>query len=114
MSFTASEKAELLRLLRRIAEALELKTVRKPGQPAICTETRPMLASVRLVDLEFWTGRARAAFSKLGVLTVGDLAAKSEQEILGVGGVGPGTVGEIKRKLSLHGLWLKGDLYRKV
>ncbi len=50
--------------------------------------------------------RALASLHKVGITTVGQLTAKTGEEVLAVDGIGPASVDEIKAKLAEHGLAL--------
>lgn len=51
--------------------------------------------------------RARKALQVLGVQTVGDLAARTEAELMGVKNFGATSLDEVKEKLGEHGLGLR-------
>lgn len=59
-----------------------------------------------VADLEL-SVRARNCMERLGVRTIGDLAAKSETELLGVKNFGQTSLNELKQKLAENGLTLK-------
>ena len=50
--------------------------------------------------------RALASLHKVGIATVGQLTAKTDDEVLAIDGIGPAFVEEIKAKLAEHGLAL--------
>src|SRR5215469_13266786 len=60
---------------------------------------------VALEDLNL-SPRALAGLHKGGLTTVGQLTAKTDDEILAIDGIGPASVEEIKAKLAEHGLAL--------
>jgi DNA-directed RNA polymerase subunit alpha len=51
--------------------------------------------------------RARKALSLLGIQTMGDLAARTEAELMGVKNFGATSLDEVKQRLSEHGLKLR-------
>ena len=52
--------------------------------------------------------RGRACMQKMGVITIGDLVARSEKELLGVKNFGQTSLREVRDKLAAMGLTLKG------
>jgi len=59
-----------------------------------------------VTDLEL-SVRARKALSLLGIVTIGDLIARTEAELLGIKNFGQTSLNEIKERLSDHGLSLR-------
>jgi carbon monoxide dehydrogenase subunit G len=55
------------------------------------------------VDDLHLTGRALASLHREGITTIGQLAAKTDDELLGIDGIGPASVEEIKTKLAERG-----------
>ncbi len=51
--------------------------------------------------------RARKALQMLGIQTMGDLASRTEAELMGVKNFGATSLDEVKEKLTLHGLGLR-------
>ena len=51
--------------------------------------------------------RARKAVQLLGIQTVGDLAARTEAELMGVKNFGQTSLDELKQVLALNGLTLR-------
>ncbi len=64
----------------------------------------PMAKSV--ADLEL-SVRSRKALQRLGIVTVGDLAAKTEPELMAVKNFGQTSLDEIKQQLARHGFSLR-------
>ena len=62
-------------------------------------------AEVTLEDLSL-PPRALSSLRKVGITTVGELASKTDSEVLAIDGIGPASVDEIKAKLAGHGLAL--------
>jgi DNA-directed RNA polymerase subunit alpha len=52
--------------------------------------------------------RARRALDRLGILTLGDLAARSESELLTCKNFGQTSLNEVKQRLAEHGVGLRG------
>ncbi|NLF31297.1 MAG: hypothetical protein GX591_10475 [Planctomycetes bacterium] len=59
-----------------------------------------------MADLEL-SVRARRALDRLGILTLGDLAARSDSELLSCKNFGQTSLNEIKQRLAEHGLSLR-------
>jgi len=62
-------------------------------------------AEVTLEDLKL-PPRALSSLRKVGITTVGELASKTDSEVLAIDGIGPASVDEIKAKLAGYGLAL--------
>jgi carbon monoxide dehydrogenase subunit G len=62
-------------------------------------------AEVTLEDLNL-PPRALSSLRKVGITTVGELASKTDSEVLAIDGIGRASVDEIKAKLAGHGLAL--------
>jgi hypothetical protein len=70
-----------------------------------CGEYQPVVATVPVSTLPL-SVRARACVEKLGVQTIGDLAAKTAAEIMAVRNTGETTLAEILDRLAERGLTL--------
>ena len=64
-------------------------------------------ASTPVAQVEF-SVRVRRALETMGLVSLGDLAAKSEADLLGCGNFGQTSLNEVHAKLSEHGLRLAG------
>jgi carbon monoxide dehydrogenase subunit G len=53
--------------------------------------------------------RATSSLQRGGISTVGELAAKTSDELLAIDGIGPASVTEIEAKLAEHGMTLPGQ-----
>ena len=65
------------------------------------------LAAAVSIDELHLSARAVAGLRRQGVTEVGQLAAKTADELLAIDGIGPASVDEIKAKLAEHGFALK-------
>lgn len=70
-----------------------------------CGEYKPAVATVLVSSLRL-SVRARACVERLGVQTVGELAAKTEAEIMACRNTGETTLAEIRDRLAERGLTL--------
>ena len=81
----------------------------EPGLPipeaAPKDESQGVLAT-RIESIEF-SVRARRALDSLKIVTMGDLAAKSEAELMGCKNFGQTSLNEIRQRLSEYGLQLR-------
>lgn len=66
------------------------------------------LQKKNLTDFE-WSGRIRKVFEKLGLVTVGDLLAKSEKDLLKSKNLGVTSIKEIRKKLGQLGVAMRTD-----
>ena len=66
------------------------------------------LQKKNLADFE-WSGRIRKVFEKLGVVSVGDLLAKSEKDLLKSKNLGVTSIKEIRKKLGQLGVAMRTD-----
>lgn len=82
-------------------------TAARPGAPRRnLPEGAPEVLNKYLTDLEF-SGRARKCFQRLNLVTVGDLASKTEAELLAAKNFGQTSLNEVKQRLSELGLSLR-------
>lgn len=91
-----------LRLGMGVDEALDVTTLGS-GEDSSPTGDEKLLQSVDVLELSV---RSRRALSRLGVSTVGQLAAKNEAELLGAPNFGQTSLNEIRQKLAEQGLSL--------
>ncbi len=80
----------------------ELLAIRKPAAP----QGDPDIVSRSVTELEL-SARSRKCLQRLGVTTLGELALRSEQELLSIKNFGQTSLNEIKRRLSEVGLSLR-------
>ncbi|MBI3273026.1 MAG: tetratricopeptide repeat protein [Planctomycetes bacterium] len=105
--------------LREIKEVLRQRglALASPGQAAIAGKPRAFggaggiagkedVLSKALTEFE-WSARCKKCIEKLGLVTMGDLAQKSEPDLLGVKNFGLTSLNEIKQKLAGLGLGLR-------
>lgn len=88
-------------LLEEPPEQLNLD-LRKPAVPG----GDPELLSRSVTELEL-SARSRKCLQRLGVTTLGDLASRTEQELLAIKNFGQTSLNEIKRRLTEAGLSLR-------
>ena len=69
------------------------------------TSNAPLAADESIHDLKL-PGRATSSLHREGIATIGQLAAKSEDELLAIDGIGPASLVDIKSKLTERGLEL--------
>jgi DNA-directed RNA polymerase subunit alpha len=88
----------------------------RPASPPVSAPPRraapqgsPELLSKYLSEIEL-SGRSRKCLARLNLLTVGDLVAKSEAELLATKNFGQTSLNEIKAKLTEMGLALRKKL----
>src|SRR5262245_28249561 len=72
---------------------------------AAATSSAPAAADESITDLKLPV-RATASLHREGIATVGQLAAKSEDELLAIDGIGPASLVDIKSKLTERGFEL--------
>jgi DNA-directed RNA polymerase subunit alpha len=80
----------------------ELLAIRKPA----ASEGDPDIVSRSVTELEL-SARSRKCLQRLGITTLGELASRSEQELLSIKNFGQTSLNEIKRRLSELGLSLR-------
>ena len=86
-------------------EAVEERRIVAP--PVVAPPPRSSGAQTRVEDLEL-SARSRKAVERLGCATLGDLAALTEEKLLGQKNFGETSLNEIKQVLRRHGLTLAG------
>lgn len=62
------------------------------------------------LDVINWSQRARKAFSRLQITSIGDLVTKTASDILATKNCGQSTLTEIRKKLLAYGFSLSNDL----
>lgn len=93
--------------LRLGQAAEESKTVVKPPPPANPTENiAPEILAKNVADLEL-SVRSRKALQRLNINTLAELAARTEDELLGCKNFGQTSLNEIKQELTKHGMGLR-------
>jgi len=103
VDWSPEEKATLFALLGRIAEALESMAPRKS------LRDQPLLSKPVTEAIPDLSVRARKCLRRLGVVTLADLTARCDFDLLETRNVGTGTVKEVREKLAKLGLSLKGE-----
>jgi DNA-directed RNA polymerase subunit alpha len=104
-------KAMLKQKGLRLGQLQEEATVRPaPPRRAPAPTGAPDLMNKPLSEIEF-SGRSRKCLQRLNLVTLGDLASKTEPELLATKNFGQTSLTEIKAKLAEFGLGLrkKGD-----
>lgn len=93
----------------RLGEGLDQGFVARAAKEYIDSLTEKVDASVlaKSVSSMDLSVRARRALQNLGVATIGDLAARTEAELMGIKNFGQNSLDEIKRKLVEIGLSLR-------
>jgi tetratricopeptide (TPR) repeat protein len=93
--------------IRAVKEALSVKGLALASSEEVLPfdKISPDLLNKPLSSLQ-WSTRLRNLFEKLGLVTVGELIKKSEDELKNTEGVGDASLQEIKDKLSKLGLQL--------
>ena len=86
-------------------EAAEERRIVAP--PVVAPPPRSTGAQARLGDLEL-SARSRKALERLGCATLGDLAAMTEEKLLGQKNFGETSLNEIKQVLRRHNMTLAG------
>jgi DNA-directed RNA polymerase subunit alpha len=76
-----------------------------PPAPIAAPGARTPATALRTVDLEL-SARSRKALDRLGIVTLGDLAALSEEKLLACKNFGETSLNEVKQILRRHGLAL--------
>jgi DNA-directed RNA polymerase subunit alpha len=95
-----------LRLGMAREEAVASITRSRPVETPVLDPNDPRSRGLGELKLSI---RARRTVENLGCLTLGDIAAHSEEELLGMPNFGVTSLLELKNKLVEHGLALKGD-----
>jgi DNA-directed RNA polymerase subunit alpha len=80
----------------------ELLSLHRPAT----TEGDPDLLNRSVTELEL-SARSRKCLQRLGITTLNELAARSEQELLSIKNFGQTSLNEIKRRLNELGLSLR-------
>lgn len=79
------------------------------GLTAAVSATAPAdVAQKNLSDME-WAGRIRKVFEKMGLVTVGDLLARTEKDLLKSKNLGVTSIKEIRRKLGQLGVGMREE-----
>ena len=78
---------------------------RRPA-PSIVGDVAPEILSKTVADLEL-SVRSRKALQRLNINTVGELATRTEAELLGCKNFGQTSLNEIKPQLGTYGLSLR-------
>jgi DNA-directed RNA polymerase subunit alpha len=82
-------------------------TSTQPRRPlAAVANVAPEILSKTVSELEF-SVRSRKALQRLNITTLGDLAARTEDELLGCKNFGHTSLNEIKQQLSAYGMSLR-------
>jgi DNA-directed RNA polymerase subunit alpha len=101
-------KAMLKQKMLRLGQLKEEthQTVRPSPMRRTAPEGSPEVLNRYLSEIEF-SGRSRKCLQRLNLMTVGDLIAKSEAELLATKNFGQTSLNEIKTKLAEFGLSLR-------
>ncbi len=94
----------------RLGQSLEDSTQREPvfRLPQNLTEQEMALMNKPVSDLQL-SVRARKCMSRLGINTMGELMGRTADELLGSRNFGMTSLSEVREKLQLMGLSLRGD-----
>jgi DNA-directed RNA polymerase subunit alpha len=79
---------------------------RRPATPGAAPGLTPEMSAKSVADLEL-SVRSRKALQRLNINTVGDLASRTEDELLGCKNFGMTSLNEIKQQLATFGLGLR-------
>jgi DNA-directed RNA polymerase subunit alpha len=100
-------KAMLAQKGLRLGQALQpLEQITTPTEPTPAVEDESPQMAKPVSELEL-SVRSRKALQRLGVTTLGELAQRTEAELVAVKNFGQTSLAEIKRQLAAHGLWLR-------
>lgn len=91
--------------LGQLADESKSAVVRRPA-PAVVGNAPPEILAKSVADLEL-SVRSRKALQRLNITSVGDLAARTEAELLGCKNFGQTSLNEIKQVLATAGLSLR-------
>jgi DNA-directed RNA polymerase subunit alpha len=101
-------KALLAQKGLRVGQAIDdpkLASIRRPA-PSVAGNVSPELLNKKVMDMEL-SVRSRKALQRLNINTVGELASRTEDELLGCKNFGQTSLNEIKQQLTLAGLSLR-------
>jgi DNA-directed RNA polymerase subunit alpha len=101
-------KALLVQKGMRIGQMLEdpkFATVRRPA-PTVAGNIAPEVLGKNVVDMEL-SVRSRKALQRLNINTLADLAARTEDELLGCKNFGQTSLNEIKQQMATFGMGLR-------
>lgn len=91
----------------RLGQALEdSKAPPRRPVPAVAGDVAPEILNKSVADIEL-SVRSRKALQRLNINTLGDLAARTEAELLGCKNFGQTSLNEIKQQLAVFGLALR-------
>ena len=91
----------------RLGQSIEdSKAPPRRTTPAVAGNVAPELLSKSVADIEL-SVRSRKALQRLNINTVGDLAARTEAELLGCKNFGLTSLNEIKQQLGTFGMGLR-------
>jgi DNA-directed RNA polymerase subunit alpha len=103
----AEIKAVLAQKGLRLGQALDDPNKAAPRKlPTSVGNVAPEILSKGVVDLEL-SVRSRKALQRLNINSLGELAARTEEELLGCKNFGQTSLNEIKQQLGTHGLNLR-------
>lgn len=97
--------AKGLRLGQAVEDAKGGAVARRPV-PAVVGNVPPEIVNKQVADIEL-SVRSRKALQRLNIMTLGELAARTEPELLGCKNFGQTSLNEIKQVLTQHGLSLR-------
>lgn len=105
-------KALLTQRGLKLGQALQVAAPADPAGPSYFQQSSGPETSVHarrsIAELEL-SVRSRKALQRLGVTTLGELAARSEAELMTIKNFGQTSLSEIKRQLALYGIFLRND-----
>jgi DNA-directed RNA polymerase subunit alpha len=90
----------------RLGQALDGNTVPARRPPVVSGDVPPEIVTKPVADLEL-SVRSRKALQRLNILTLGELAARTEDELLGCKNFGHTSLNEVKQILASFGLELR-------
>jgi DNA-directed RNA polymerase subunit alpha len=90
----------------RLGQALETGVAPPRRAPVVSGDVPPEIVNKGVGDLEL-SVRSRKALQRLNILTLGELAARTEEELLGCKNFGQTSLNEIKQVLMTYGLNLR-------
>jgi DNA-directed RNA polymerase subunit alpha len=102
-------KALLTQKGLRLGQSLEdpkLAAARRKPSPSIAGDVAPEVLTKNVADLEL-SVRSRKALQRLNIASVGELASRTEDELLGCKNFGMTSLNEIKQQLTTLGLGLR-------
>ena len=97
--------AKGLRLGQAVEDVKGGAVVRRPA-PVVTGNIAPEIVNKQVTDIEL-SVRSRKALQRLNIMTLGELAARTEPELLGCKNFGQTSLNEIKQVLTQNGLSLR-------